>query len=177
VRSWHRINRQSRRPITELLLGIIVNVKPLETFGILIAPVPRWPGLWNGFSACGGTPTEASLVVPMVEHTEPHAIIGLNAGLVNYSQWHPLLWTVHFGDIPFGVTEYMEESVETQAKAIPQLLQITPRGSAASKIHRRDAIDERKKYSIRMRQEQCRSTSYPDLRVSRGSCGRCQAKT
>jgi hypothetical protein len=60
------------------------------------------------------------------EHTEPRAIIGLNAGLVNYPQWHPLLWAVYFGDIPFGVTEYMEKSVETQAKAIPQLLQIAP---------------------------------------------------
>jgi len=56
-------------------------------------------------------------LVPANERV-PDAMVGLNAGLVSYRGWsEPILMSAILG-IPFGVTEYAEQSMETSATGV-----------------------------------------------------------
>ncbi|THH32861.1 hypothetical protein EUX98_g1354 [Antrodiella citrinella] len=52
----------------------------------------------------------------------PDALIACNAGLGSYPDWVPVIQAVHMYDIPFGVTEYAEQSAEHQRAAFPTML-------------------------------------------------------
>lgn len=56
--------------------------------------------------------------------SKPDAILGPNAGLAAYPAWHPVIvWTLAT-NTPFGVTDYSEQSCETQRmRFIPLLSQ------------------------------------------------------
>ncbi|KAJ7723546.1 hypothetical protein B0H16DRAFT_1737173 [Mycena metata] len=51
------------------------------------------------------------------------AIVAPNAGLASYPEWFPVILHVHQEEIPFGTTEYAEQSAETQLELFPTLLQ------------------------------------------------------
>ena len=60
----------------------------------------------------------------------PDGIIAFNAGLGSYREWIPVIQAVHRAAIPFAVTEYTEQSCETQRSSFPQMVQpvgLTPR--------------------------------------------------
>ncbi|EJD42597.1 hypothetical protein AURDEDRAFT_105338 [Auricularia subglabra TFB-10046 SS5] len=66
------------------------------------------------------------------EFPAPDAIVACNAGLGSYSQWADVIVAAHALDIPFGVTEYAEQSAETQVfKQFPVIL-------ASARIPRKD---------------------------------------
>ncbi|KAJ7601124.1 hypothetical protein C8J56DRAFT_768378 [Mycena floridula] len=52
----------------------------------------------------------------------PDALIACNAGLGSYQGWHPVIQAAHQIKIPFGVTEYAEQSCETQRSNFPLIL-------------------------------------------------------
>ncbi|KAJ6583785.1 hypothetical protein B0H10DRAFT_2096488 [Mycena sp. CBHHK59/15] len=54
---------------------------------------------------------------------KPDAIVSPNAGLGSYPAWHPVIAYVHATETPFGVTEYAEQSCETQRLMFPRLLE------------------------------------------------------
>ena len=51
------------------------------------------------------------------DRNPPDALIASNAGLGPYAGWIDVVRTVHLRDIPFTVTEYAEQSAETQTRA------------------------------------------------------------
>lgn len=53
---------------------------------------------------------------------KPDAVVACNAGLGSYPEWIPVIQAVHELDIPFGVTEYAEQSAETQRSNFPKML-------------------------------------------------------
>ncbi|KAK7691405.1 hypothetical protein QCA50_004804 [Cerrena zonata] len=52
----------------------------------------------------------------------PDAVVACNAGLGSYPEWTPVVQAAHELDIPFGVTEYTEQSLETQLSGFPRML-------------------------------------------------------
>ncbi|KAJ7094487.1 hypothetical protein B0H15DRAFT_798694 [Mycena belliarum] len=74
----------------------------------------------NG-SADHWTPADAD--ASLSAFGKPDAIVSPNAGLGSYAAWHPVILYCHQMEIPFGVTEYAEQSCETQLMMFPRLLQ------------------------------------------------------
>ncbi|KAJ6572604.1 hypothetical protein B0H10DRAFT_1007389 [Mycena sp. CBHHK59/15] len=54
---------------------------------------------------------------------KPDAIFAPNAGLGSYPAWCPAIIYTHATEIPFGVTEYAEQSCETQLLMFPRILE------------------------------------------------------
>lgn len=52
----------------------------------------------------------------------PDAIVGLNAGLLSYKAWMSVILFCHVEEIPFGVTEYAEQSAEVQRDSFPKII-------------------------------------------------------
>ncbi|KAJ6521922.1 hypothetical protein DFH09DRAFT_1192039 [Mycena vulgaris] len=52
----------------------------------------------------------------------PDAIVAPNAGLGSYVEWYPVILYAHQMGIPFGSTEYAEQSSEMQVKLFSELL-------------------------------------------------------
>ncbi|KAJ7187875.1 hypothetical protein C8R46DRAFT_1052911, partial [Mycena filopes] len=53
----------------------------------------------------------------------PDALVAPNAGLASYPQWFPIIIHAHLQEeIPFGATEYAEQSAEAQLALFPELL-------------------------------------------------------
>lgn len=52
----------------------------------------------------------------------PDAIVAPNAGLASYAAWYSVILYAHQMNIPFGTTEYAEQSCEAQLDLFPQLL-------------------------------------------------------
>lgn len=57
------------------------------------------------------------------KYGKPDAIIALNAGLASYPAWYPVIVWTHATNTPFGVTEYTEQSCETQREMVPMVTQ------------------------------------------------------
>jgi hypothetical protein len=53
---------------------------------------------------------------------KPDAIVAPNAGLGSYHAWYPVILYAHQMDVPFGTTEYAEQSCESQLDLFRQLL-------------------------------------------------------
>lgn len=53
---------------------------------------------------------------------DPDALIACNAGLGSYPDWIPVIKTAHELEIPFGVTEYTEQSCEHQRRYFPRMV-------------------------------------------------------
>ncbi|KAJ7680716.1 hypothetical protein DFH06DRAFT_427451 [Mycena polygramma] len=66
------------------------------------------------------TPADADATLS--PYGRPDAIAAPNAGLGSYTAWYPVIVYAHQADIAFGVTEYAEQSCETQLMLFPQLL-------------------------------------------------------
>lgn len=64
----------------------------------------------------------------------PDALVALNAGLASYSSWLGVIGTAYERNIPFGVTEYAEQSLE---HAVGQQVRIR-NGVAMSACTKRD---------------------------------------
>ncbi|KZV69147.1 hypothetical protein PENSPDRAFT_686635 [Peniophora sp. CONT] len=58
-----------------------------------------------------------SWTAAFADQNPPDALIASNAGLGSYAGWIDVVRTVHLRNIPFGVTEYAEQSAETQTRA------------------------------------------------------------
>ena len=52
----------------------------------------------------------------------PDAIVGLNAGLLSYKAWASVILFCHVEGMPFGVTEYAEQSAEVQRDSFPKII-------------------------------------------------------
>ena len=63
---------------------------------------------------------------PSSQKDAPDAIVACNAGLGSYPEWYPVIQAAHIMDIPFGVTEYAEQSAEHQRAMFPRILWGTP---------------------------------------------------
>ncbi|KAJ7498622.1 hypothetical protein FB451DRAFT_1014746, partial [Mycena latifolia] len=72
-------------------------------------------------SADHWTPADADPVLSA--YGKPDAIVSPNAGLGSYAAFYPVILYCHQLEIPFGVTEYAEQSCETQLLMFPKLLQ------------------------------------------------------
>jgi hypothetical protein len=46
----------------------------------------------------------------------PDAIVAPNAGLLSYNSWASVILFCHVEEVPFGVTEYAEQSAETRSR-------------------------------------------------------------
>ncbi|KAK7472192.1 hypothetical protein VKT23_000314 [Stygiomarasmius scandens] len=55
----------------------------------------------------------------------PDALVACNAGLASYPEWGPVVAATHFFRIPFGVTEYAEQSAEHQRTHFIKMLMRT----------------------------------------------------
>ena len=55
-------------------------------------------------------------------NVRPDALIACNAGLMSYSEWHPVIQAAHLKRIPFATTDYTEEIVENQRDMTPVVL-------------------------------------------------------
>ncbi|KAJ7899101.1 hypothetical protein B0H13DRAFT_2275615 [Mycena leptocephala] len=66
------------------------------------------------------TPTDAHPALSA--YGKPDAIVAPNAGLGSYPSWYPVILYAHQMDVPFGTTEYAEQSCEFQVDLFPQLL-------------------------------------------------------
>ena len=51
-------------------------------------------------------------------HPSPDVIIALNAGLGSYRSWYEVISIAHGVDIPFAVTEYLQQSLEFTVKYV-----------------------------------------------------------
>ncbi|KAJ7752821.1 hypothetical protein DFH07DRAFT_1061636 [Mycena maculata] len=54
----------------------------------------------------------------------PSTLVAPNAGLGSHATWYPAILYVHQTQLPFGVTEYAEQSCETQQMIFLRLLQV-----------------------------------------------------
>lgn len=66
----------------------------------------------------------------------PDAIVALNAGLLSYKAWASVILFCHIEAMPFGVTEYAEQSAEVQRDSFCKIIHhaipsLTPRMSTA----------------------------------------------
>ena len=55
-------------------------------------------------------------------HPYPDALVAPNAGLGSYQEWYPVIVWALAHDVPFAVTEYAEQSCETQRISFRRLL-------------------------------------------------------
>ncbi|KIP03311.1 hypothetical protein PHLGIDRAFT_77815 [Phlebiopsis gigantea 11061_1 CR5-6] len=55
-------------------------------------------------------------------HLTPDVIIALNAGLGSYRSWYEVISIAHGVDIPFAVTEYLQQSLEFTVKYVVRAL-------------------------------------------------------
>ncbi|KZW03620.1 hypothetical protein EXIGLDRAFT_664199 [Exidia glandulosa HHB12029] len=58
----------------------------------------------------------------MSDFPTPDALVACNAGLGSYREWIPVVQAAHRLEIPFGVTEYAEQSAEHQVANFPLML-------------------------------------------------------
>ncbi|KAJ7187876.1 hypothetical protein C8R46DRAFT_1052918 [Mycena filopes] len=65
------------------------------------------------------TPADAD---PSSPYGRPDALVAPNAGLASYPQWFPIIIHAHQEEIPFGATEYAEQSAEAQLALFSELL-------------------------------------------------------
>jgi hypothetical protein len=63
---------------------------------------------------------------PDTSYGIPDVLVACNAGLGSYHEWMPVIRAAHMLDIPFGVTEYAEQSAEHQRKMFPEIIRGTP---------------------------------------------------
>lgn len=56
------------------------------------------------------------------KYGKPDAMVALNAGLGTYNTWNPLIVWTHATNMPFAVTEYAEQSCETQRNMVRHML-------------------------------------------------------
>ncbi|KIY69985.1 hypothetical protein CYLTODRAFT_392734 [Cylindrobasidium torrendii FP15055 ss-10] len=86
-------------------------------------------------SECGGSQLQIFLHGAdrtWAGHTEiptygkPHALIALNGGLTVYPEWYNVIRFAHFYGMPFGSTDYMEQSAEHTVELIPQIISPLP---------------------------------------------------
>lgn len=66
----------------------------------------------------------------------PDAVVALNAGLLSYKAWASVILFCHVEDLPFGVTEYAEQSAEVQRDSFSKIIyhatpSLAPRMSTA----------------------------------------------
>ena len=54
--------------------------------------------------------------------TLPDAIVALNAGLLSYKTWATVILFCHIEELPFGVTEYAEQSAEVQRDSFSKII-------------------------------------------------------
>ncbi|KAJ7680689.1 hypothetical protein DFH06DRAFT_1464846 [Mycena polygramma] len=66
------------------------------------------------------TPADADATLS--PYGRPDALVAPNAGLGSYPAWYPVILYAHHTGIPFGVTEYTEQSCEFQLTLFPKLL-------------------------------------------------------
>lgn len=59
---------------------------------------------------------------PTSSSSKPDALVACNAGLGSYAEWIPVVQAAHELNIPFGVTEYAEQSAESQRANFPKML-------------------------------------------------------
>ncbi|KAF8559266.1 hypothetical protein OG21DRAFT_1403484 [Imleria badia] len=52
----------------------------------------------------------------------PDAIVALNAGLLSYKSWASVILFCHVEEMPFGVTEYAEQSAEVQRDSLSKII-------------------------------------------------------
>lgn len=52
----------------------------------------------------------------------PDAIVALNAGLLSYKTWASVILFCHVEDVPFGATEYAEQSAEVQRDSFSKII-------------------------------------------------------
>ncbi|KAG9314532.1 hypothetical protein JVU11DRAFT_5329 [Chiua virens] len=52
----------------------------------------------------------------------PDAVVALNAGLLSYKTWASVILFCHIEEIPFGVTEYAEQSAEVQTQSFAKII-------------------------------------------------------
>lgn len=52
----------------------------------------------------------------------PDAIVALNAGLLSYKAWASVILFCHMEEMPFGVTEYAEQSAEVQRDSFSKII-------------------------------------------------------
>lgn len=62
------------------------------------------------------TPQELAKALASGKGGPPDALIALNAGLGAYQGWNEVIHAAHGLDIPFAVTEYLEQSLEYTVK-------------------------------------------------------------
>jgi len=68
----------------------------------------------------------------------PDAMVGLNSGLTSYPTWTEPMYFSALADIPFGVTEYCEQSMESFATGLPGMFaqEASLVGSSDSQIYK-----------------------------------------
>jgi hypothetical protein len=59
---------------------------------------------------------ESKTWTPENAHGRPDALVACNAGLGSYPDWVPVVRCAHQQRVPFGVTEYTEQSAEHQVR-------------------------------------------------------------
>lgn len=64
--------------------------------------------------------------IPDADGDLPDALVACNAGLGSYPEWVPVIRIAHYFKIPFAVTEYAEQSAETQRAMMPKCLEEMP---------------------------------------------------
>ncbi|KIJ68239.1 hypothetical protein HYDPIDRAFT_81640 [Hydnomerulius pinastri MD-312] len=60
--------------------------------------------------------------LPSITNDMPDAIVAANAGLLSYTAWAYVILYCHLENVPFGVTEYAEQSAEVQRDSFPQMI-------------------------------------------------------
>lgn len=79
--------------------------------------------------ACGGGSISVFLCTStgmwepnLPDFPRPDALVACNAGLGSYKEWLPVIQAAHRLDLPFAVTEYSEQSAETQVSYFPDMV-------------------------------------------------------
>ncbi|THH29345.1 hypothetical protein EUX98_g4854 [Antrodiella citrinella] len=112
--SVHKLCLEAREYSTSLAAQSLVD-KPVFTYTAPVAcgsstleiflrgEAPRWP-------------IQAPPTIP------PDALVACNAGLASYSGWAEVIRIAHMLEIPFAVSEYMEQSAEVQRSTFSAVL-------------------------------------------------------
>ncbi|KAG8219968.1 hypothetical protein J3R82DRAFT_973 [Butyriboletus roseoflavus] len=76
----------------------------------------------------------------------PDAIVALNAGLLSYRAWMSVILFCHVEEMPFGVTEYAEQSAEVQRDSFSKIIHhaIPSLGPRMSRAQLEDLVRPRK---------------------------------
>jgi hypothetical protein len=89
-------------------------------------------------------------------HNKPDAVVGLNAGLINYPAWQSVILYRHMYNESFAVTEYAEQSAEQQRYSFPLIIDhILPQARLnyhGSEIHN---LTQPREYPIAFNPFQC----------------------